>query len=174
MNFTGVEDQESANAILAMLMGFGAIGIFVIFAALIVVWIFFIISQNKLINALAAENQTMPVSKVWTWTQIIPIWGLVALAVSIVKIGAQHDAYTEKHGALSKPYKPTLGWAYLISIIVSGIIPFIGIITLIIWIVYWVNIAGATKSIVFKNDNAQQAPQESLESGANPSETTSN
>lgn len=145
-------NQEEAAGLMGMIMGIGIIGIIGVFAIFIIVWVFFIISQNNLIDAMSAKDSSVePVSKAWTWTQLIPIWSIVALAVSIAKINAQHQEYVQHNGASAKPFNAMWGWAYLISVVVSSFLPFLGVVALVFLILYWVNIVGATKSIMLGN-----------------------
>lgn len=150
------EQQEQAAAA-AALMGVGIAAVLGFFVVWIIVSIFFIMAQNKLIDAFGKTNNTPPISKVWTWTQLIPLWSIVALIMSITKFSAEYKTYVAKYGEASKPYNPTWGWIVIGSWAVSLVFGLAGIVMFAFWIVYWVNIAGATKAI---EEKAQAAPQQ--------------
>jgi hypothetical protein len=116
----------------------------------ILISILYIISQNKLIDALQTNNIQLRTNKIWTWTQLIPIWSLVAQIVAIVKMTEQYKVFLKEKNIRPnevKEYKPLWGWLFMGFMIASMLIPFLGIMTLIFWIIYWINIYGARKSI---------------------------
>lgn len=143
-------DQEAA---MAAALGMGVMAMVLIFFVVwLIVSLLFIMSQNKLIDALAHGSSSMPISKVWTWTQLIPVWSIVALIVSIVKLSAAYKEYVAKHGESSKPYNPTWGWIMIGSWVISLVFAPVGFVMFIFWIIYWVNIAGAHKAIAFRKE----------------------
>jgi hypothetical protein len=150
--YGGGMSEDEAAGILALL-GIGIMGLMVIMLFGFIITIFFIISQNRLIDAMAKDENSIPVNKAWTWTQLIPLWNYIALAVSISKLSNQYQEYVSKKGAPSTAFNPTMGWVYFVASVISLFIGFAWVVALIFWIVYWINISGTTKCILFeKND----------------------
>ena len=116
----------------------------------ITIFILYIISQNKLIDILKIDNLKFKTHKLWTWTQVVPIWSFIAQIVAIVKMTDQYKVYIRENNikpdAISE-YKPLWGWLFVGFSIFSMIIPFLAIIAFIFWIIYWINISSTTKSI---------------------------
>ncbi len=157
ITFTNVNLLASNNetAIIAGIIGFGIL----IWASIAVVMLFFILTQNKLIDILKLKNIENTMSKVWTWTQLIPLWVYVAQVLAIIKISEQYESYiNENNIKIYKitEYKPLWGWLFLVFGVVSIFMPLLGIVALVFWILYWVNITAVTKSIRYYNLNKQE------------------
>lgn len=116
----------------------------------IIIWIGFMLSLNKLVNVVRTDSlpQTF-VSKVWVWTQIIPIWGFIALVVFNIKADAAVRALETK---LDLPFKTisypaTIGWIVILGALYVWI-PIVGTLALIICMVlYWVKVSATSKQI---------------------------
>lgn len=132
----------------ALIAGIGMTVFAFLFLFWFVVTIFFVLSQNKLVDAYAEANNTQPISKIWTWTQLIPLWSIVALLVSIIKFSEEKQNFKTKYGVVQSQYNPILGWSVVGAWFFSMIIPFIGIVAFPLWIVYWVNVSSASKSVL--------------------------
>jgi hypothetical protein len=50
-------------------------------------------SQQKLATSLTKANDVPNINGAWFWTQLIPLWGFVALIVSQVKINDQNVVF---------------------------------------------------------------------------------
>ena len=116
----------------------------------IIIFILYIISQNKLIDILKTDDVKLKTHKLWTWTQLIPLWSFVAQIVAIVKMTDQYKGFIRekdiKPDEISE-YKPLWGWLFIGFSILSMVIPFLAIIAFIFGIIYWINISSTTKSI---------------------------
>ena len=112
--------------------------------------ILFIMSQQKLSNSLTNANDTHKIHSAWFWTQIIPLWNIVALVVSQVKINDQCKIFMQNHNSEGVGYSITLLYLYL-GLSVVGMIPIIGVLasiaSLVVFIVFWVKMSKATKQI---------------------------
>jgi len=116
----------------------------------IIIAILYIISQNKFIDSLKINNSKLETNKVWTWTQLIPIWSIVAQIIALIKMTDQYKNFLIEKNITSSEiteYKPLWGWLFIGFIIISAIIPFASILALVFSIMYWVNISNTRKSI---------------------------
>lgn len=125
------------------------IGLFM-FLAIFLIWLGFMLSLNKLVNIIRTDNlpQTF-VSKIWVWTQIIPLWGFVALIVYNIKVDtAVRSLETEFNLPFkSITYPATIGWIVILGVLYSWI-PVIGTIVLLIcMILFWVKVVATSKQI---------------------------
>ena len=69
--------QDSAGATLLPI-------IFLIFFAIyIFISVRYIMSQQSLSNAYSDVNQTDKISRAWFWTQLVPLWNMVAIIVCV-------------------------------------------------------------------------------------------
>lgn len=123
-----------------------------IFILYMIILILYIISQNKLIDTLKTDDAQFQTHKFWTWTQLIPIWSLIAQVVAIVKMTAQYEVFIKEKNISPNEiseYKPLWGWLSIGAIVLSMFIflPFLSIVIIGLWIVYWVNISSTSKSI---------------------------
>lgn len=114
------------------------------------IWLGFMLSLNKLVNVVRTEDlpQTF-VSKIWVWTQIIPLWGFVALIVYNIKLDTAVRALETQ---LKLPFKTiaypaTIGWVVILGALYTWI-PVVGALVLIIsMILFWVKVASTSKQI---------------------------
>jgi len=142
-------------------------GAFILIAFIIILFIILIIlfinSQNNLIDVLAVEDRSARTSKFWTWSQIVPIWSVIAQIVAIIKITNQYHAFVREnsifYGEIDE-YQPIWGWLYIGFGLASLFFKPFAVIAFIFFIMYWINISRTTKSVMrFLN------MQESLELG---------
>ena len=123
-----------------------------IILALIVVFIIPIVlffnSQVKLAKKMRTSDFEMNTGSGWIWTQIIPLWSLVATPVTLTKLNKQFHVYTEENNLspLVK-YDNLWGWIWYGSTIASAIIPFAGLIALVGFIGYWIHIVKVRKEL---------------------------
>ena len=131
-------------------IGLSILGLVVIVAA-IVITILFLIAQSSLVDTMRTSNPDLNTSKAWIWTQLIPIWALVAIPVTLVKINSQFQAFVQEHNYTPediKFYSSLWGWIWYGANIVSIFIPIVGVVSLIGIIGFWVHINGVRKSIL--------------------------
>lgn len=114
------------------------------------IWLGFMLSLNKLADVVRVE--TLPqtfVSKIWVWTQIIPIWGFIALIVYNIKMDTAVRALETEFKLPFKTieYPATIGWIVILGALYSWI-PVIGTIALIIFmILYWVKVSSTSSYV---------------------------
>lgn len=122
----------------------------------LVVTILFIMSQKKLADKFQNINETDKISSVWLWTQLIPLWGYIALVVTAVKLDEQNKIYAKNKGIEKGPFKVSYVYWY-VGMILASLIPVINIITivanLVLFIFVWVNISKSAKALSNTNPN---------------------
>ncbi len=146
-----MSDEEAAAAGIMAAAGMGLLFLLIY----IVIVIFFVKAQNRLIDTLEVENEYIKTGKVWTWTQLIPLWSYVATGVSIAKITNQFDTYVQEKNIQVNPsnqYKPVWGWLFLGFSVAGAVIPLVGFAALAFFIIYWVNINSVVKAIKYSNN----------------------
>lgn len=116
-----------------------------------VIWILFLFSLNKLVNAVKLENEELTkVSKVWVWLQIIPIIGFIVLIVFNLKMDTAIRAYERKYNLDLKSiaYPVVLCWLVILGVLYTWI-PVIGLLLLILFmIMYWVKVSSTTRQLI--------------------------
>src|SRR4051812_14812060 len=134
---------------------------FIIFLAVLIPTIFFMIAQQETLKAIRPENREMSPGEVWL--QLIPIFNLVWMFIVVTRISNSIDremASTQNFSFEDNQYvtgyvsseRPTyqIGIAYCVLSCCS-IIPFLGwlasIAALVCWITYWVKLADYKKKI---------------------------
>lgn len=130
---------------------FAVIGgfILVFFLVFLVIFIFFLLSLQKALNLTGEENREMSPGLVWL--NLIPIFNLGWMVYTVIKVS---EAINKKHLAhnVVDPSQGSkmIGLLYAIAIICS-IIPFIGglfgLAGLVLFIIYWINIANYNKAM---------------------------
>ena len=138
-------------------------GMFIIYLIIFVITIFFLVAQSSFAKTITTSNQMLNTNPVWIWTQLIPIWSLVALPVTLLKLDAQFKAYIQEHNLTEadiKMYTNLWGWIYYGGTIVSIFIPVGGIVALVGLIGFWIHLNSVKKSIIIHTlNNTQQSPQ---------------
>jgi hypothetical protein len=92
-------------------------------------------------------------SGVWIWTQLIPLWALIAIPVTLMKLNSQFQAYINENKLQPhevKPYNNTWGWVWFGGMIGSLVFPLLGIVALVGLIGFWVHISGVKNSLLAK------------------------
>lgn len=116
----------------------------------ILIWIGFMLSLNRLVNVVRTDNLSQTfINKVWVWTQIIPIWGFIALIVFNIKADAAVRALETKFQMPFKTisYPATLGWVVILGALYSWI-PIIGTLALFVFmILFWVKVVKTSKQV---------------------------
>lgn len=119
------------------------------FLMLLIPLVFFLLTLQKALTRVAPERRTMNPPMVWL--DLIPLFGLVwnfMMVTALSKsLGAELTARNIPHE--NEPGK-TIGlvWASLsAACIVPGLSFLLGIPVLILWIIYWVKIAGFSAKI---------------------------
>lgn len=138
-------------------------GMFIIFLIMFVITIFFLLAQSSFAKTITTSNPMLNTSPVWIWTQLIPIWSLVAVPVTLLKLDAQFKAYIQEHNLTEadiKMYTNLWGWIWYGGTIVSFFIPLGGIVALVGLIGFWIHLNSVKKSIIIhKLNNTQQSSQ---------------
>jgi hypothetical protein len=133
-------------------LGLSFIGLFlVIFAILILPTVFFLLTLQKVLSKCSPRNRTMSPGLVWL--QIIPFFGFIWQFFVVFAVANSLD---NEFAARRTPEEPkpgqSLGLAMCITRVCT-VIPFLGIFaglaSVVLWIVYWVKIAGFSRKLDF-------------------------
>lgn len=130
---------------------FGGLVIVVLIVA-IVVFILFLLTLSKFTDAVESQKPETLINKAWVWTQLIPIWGFIAMIVFHVKATAAVRAFEVE---LNEPfnsiqYPVVVGWFYVLAPLYAWI-PFVGgIASLVMFIIYWVQISSTSEQLFSK------------------------
>jgi len=131
-------------------LGLSFIGLFfVIFAILILPMVFFLLTLQRALSKCSPANRTMSPGLVWL--QIIPFFGLIwqFFVVFAVANSLDNEFAARRIQEESKPGQ-SLGLAMCITRVCT-VIPFLGIFaaiaSLVLWIIYWVKIAGFSRKL---------------------------
>jgi hypothetical protein len=131
-------------------LGLSFIGLFfVIFAILILPTVFFLLTLQRALSKCSPANRTMTPGLVWL--QIIPFFGFIwqFFVVLAVANSLEHEFGARRIPEERKPGQ-TVGLAMCITRVCT-IIPFVGIFagiaSVVLWIVYWVKIAGLSAKL---------------------------
>ncbi|MBA2250945.1 MAG: hypothetical protein H0W12_12235 [Chitinophagaceae bacterium] len=126
--------------------------LFIVIALAIIPYIFFLITLQKTLNAISAENQKMSPGNVWL--MLIPLFNIVWQFIVVNSIADSIKAECERLNIPIKENKPTsgLGLAWNIST-VCFFIPFASLASLVLWILYWVKVNEFKNLIITNKDN---------------------
>ncbi len=103
--------------------------------------ILFFSSQVKLAKTMRTSDIEMNTGSGWIWTQIIPLWSLVATPVTLIKLNQQFLVYIEENNLSPVvKYNNLWGWIWYGGTIASAIIPFAGLIAIVGFIGYWIHV----------------------------------
>ena len=123
----------------------------IFFAAALLPMIFYLITLQRALNKCSPYNRTMPPGQVWL--QIIPVFGWVW---QFFVVGALSSSLEREYAARRMPIEAQPGRSLGIALGVLGIcavlpIPFLSIVLpiayLVLWIMYWVKIAGYSRRL---------------------------
>jgi hypothetical protein len=133
----GGADADAGLAGLGMIMCFYG----VIIAASIVVQIFFLLTMSRCLKQISRRNRQMEPGQVWLC--LIPIFGFVWTILMIIRVAdSLADEYYDRGLRGDGDFGKTLGIVYLVSAFVCGPV------ALVVFIMYWVKIAGYTRELI--------------------------
>lgn len=135
--------SNSENLLFA---GFGLIAVVLIVT--VVLNILFLMAQSAFAKSMKLANKDKETSSVWIWTQLIPLWNLVAIPITLLKINEQYKTYVLENDSLQvESYSSTWGWVWYISSILSIFFPILGLVSLVGLIGFWIHVSKVKKSI---------------------------
>lgn len=129
-------------------------GFFIFFIINLIITILFLLSQNAFAKSMITSNPMNNTNGVWIWTQLIPLWNLVAIPVTLLKLNTQFQAFiAEKNLSYTdiKMYSNLWGWIWYGGMIASWFLPILWIIALVGLIGFWVHISNVKNSIFMLN-----------------------
>ncbi|HEB59922.1 MAG TPA: hypothetical protein ENJ01_11915 [Gammaproteobacteria bacterium] len=139
--------NDEAGAILAVMGGF----MLVFVAIMIVVAIFYLLSLSKALSLAGENNRQMSPGLVWL--NLIPIFSLGWHFYTVAKVA---EAIRNKYAEAGVDDPGNGGWPLgltvsILNVVVILPIPFINMLVaialLVVWIIYWVKIAGYNKAM---------------------------
>ncbi|MEP7318819.1 MAG: hypothetical protein ABI921_08750 [Panacibacter sp.] len=128
-----------------------------IVGGIIMAGIFFLLTLQNALKTVSPENRAMEPGNVWLL--LIPLFNIYYMFIVVNAIAASLNNEYQKFGVI-KNENPTynIGIAWCITQIASSIlqffsIPYLSIITLLFWIIYWVKV-NEHKNEIVKLQNA--------------------
>jgi len=132
----------------AAALAFMGVGLVMVLIALVVA-IFFLLTLSRTLAAVKPENRQMEPGLVWL--NLIPLFNFVWIFFTVIKLA---DSLVREAADRSLEFGDggkALGIAYG-ALLVASLIPFIGLLTsiasLVVFIIYWVKIAGYKNQLV--------------------------
>jgi len=132
----------------AAALAFMGVGLVMLLIALVVA-IFFLLTLSRTLAAVKPENRQMEPGLVWL--NLIPLFNFVWIFFTVIKLA---DSLVREAADRSLEFGDggkALGIAYG-ALLVASLIPFIGLLTsiasLVVFIIYWVKIAGYKNQLV--------------------------
>jgi hypothetical protein len=124
----------------------------------LIIKVFFIIAQNKLINNIPVNYKSKQTNMVWLWTQLIPVWGYLAFMITLFKIEEQFQQYKIENALQENKniinFSTTWGLVYLISLGITmfnnglpAIFSFAIFIVPVAFIIFWLHMNKVRNSI---------------------------
>lgn len=123
---------------------------------LLVPAIFYLITLQKTLEAISPENRSIPPGQVWLL--LIPLFNLVWQFIAVERISNSIKAECIKLNIPIGEDRPTYNIGLTKNILsFGGIIPFLGILLniafLVYWIIYWVKVNEYKNLIIANKDN---------------------
>ncbi|HRH50909.1 MAG TPA: hypothetical protein PLP23_19315 [Panacibacter sp.] len=119
-------------------LGFQELLLIVVLGGILLVGIFYLLTLQNTLKTISPENRKMEPGNVWFL--LIPLVNIVYSFIVVDAIGVSLKNEYEKYGVVTAE-KPAynIGLAMCILNILS-VIPFVGIVTFLCWIIYWVKV----------------------------------
>ena len=112
----------------------------VVLVAAIIVQVMFLLTMSKCLKQVSPRNRQMEPGMVWLC--LIPIFGFVWTIIMILRVAdSLRDEFSDRGLRGDGDYGKTLGIVYIVTAFVCGPVG------LICWIMYWVKIAGYSKTL---------------------------
>lgn len=145
-------------------MGYFIIGfIFIVLLLALIPAIFFLLTLQKTLKAIAYESRLMQPGQVWLL--LIPLFNLVWIFITVIRISDSIKNECERLNIAVNETRPTYGIGLAMSILYiagsglyqSRIIQMAGTLLslagVICWIIYWVKVNDYRKLIIANKDN---------------------
>jgi hypothetical protein len=109
-----------------------------LYVVLIIAQILFLLALSKCFKEISPRNRTMEPGQVWL--NLIPLFGTVWIFLTVLKLSESLENEFRYRGRPQEgDYGKTLGLVFLISGFICGCV------TPVVWIMYWIKVAGFTK-----------------------------
>ena len=135
--------------------GSSAILVLVMLILLLIPTILYLITLQKALEAVSAENRQMPPGQVWF--SLIPLFNFVWMFFVVNKIADSFQLECYRLNIPTTELKPTKGTGSAKNILrICTFIPFLGVFAnigfIICWIIYWVKV-NQIKNLIIANRN---------------------
>lgn len=117
---------------------------FAFIAALLIPFIFYLVTLQSTLRIVSPENRKMPPSNVWLL--LIPVFGLIWHFIVVSRMADSISAEAKAKGIPVSEPKPAYGFGLVMCILKCMLfLPILhfyaGVAALVCWIIYWVKIA---------------------------------
>ena len=140
--------QQDAAIVLVLILAFFALLLFVVIA--------FLLTLSKCLGKIQRRNRTMEPGMVWL--NLVPCLNIVWQFITVFRISdSLRNEYDDNNWPEQGDYGKSLGLSALVFNFVSSVINnvvqvpavsvVVGIVSLTLWIMYWVKIAGFSRQI---------------------------
>lgn len=127
-----------------------------VFVLILIPGIFYLITLQRTLEAVSVENRAMPPGQVWLL--LIPVFNFVWHFIVTIKIS---DSIKNECGRLSiatSESRPTYSLGMSLCVLsIASYIPMIGtmitLVTLVVWILYWIKVNDYRKLILANQSN---------------------
>ena len=111
-----------------------------IIAVALTVHIFFLLSLSRCFKQISPRNREMEPGQVWL--NLIPVFGFVWMILTIIRLSSSlKNEYWDRGLREDGDFGQLIGIFYLVT-------GFCGCISFVLWIIYWVKIAGYTRTLM--------------------------
>jgi len=147
-------ESMSDQDIGALIAAFGA-AIVVGLAIYYVILTLFLFSMFKTLKN-CGEHATMQPGL--AFLNLIPLFNFAWLIYSVIKVSESINKKFSAHGLVDQGEGgKTIGLVFSISNVAALIIPFVGLVSFVCWIIYWVKLSGYNSTLPQMSDASAQA-----------------
>lgn len=118
-----------------------------------VVALFYLASLAKATKSIRSNNPVTYVSRAWAWTQLIPLWNIVAIVVYNAKMSTAVAVYNSDNNS-SLAYPSGLGWALVFSFLYVWVPVFGWIAAIVVLIMFWIKVANVSAEAMLHKSSA--------------------
>lgn len=106
----------------------------------------FLRTLDKATLSIRTDNPATFVHRAWVWTQLIPVWQVIAIIFFHVKMNAAAKIYAQETEQPVPAYPTVAGWFFALGFLYSWI-PGVGLVYVVAFIVFWVQASGFHRGI---------------------------
>lgn len=114
--------------------------------------IMFLVTQSSFAKAIKTTQEHQNTNSIWIWTQLIPIWALIAIPITLIKLNNQFQVFRNENKIDTmnsiKQYSNTWGWVWFGGTVLSIVFQLFAIVALVGFIGFWIHISSVKKSVL--------------------------